>query len=428
MRSISAAVWWLATRAFVLWLFLGPENWVTGDIAYFERSLSDLSAQGIATSLVEYPLLGVALVAFPWLVSQWVGHPDLYSVIVMGLAMVTDAAFTVLMFRFGRSRRTAALWVWLLAVPLLGATTYARFDLVPGVLVGVAVLLLTTHPRIAAVAGAMATGLKFWPALLLPALAARRRDRVRVVVVVGAIGSLLAGVSLAVAGWGRLVSPLVWQSDRGLQIESVPATPAMLAWALNGSDHVVSYTDYNAFEVEGRGVAALIAGSDLMTLLLVLALVAMWVKAWRRGDVLTGDAVVWMCLAAVTAFMVSSKVLSPQYLLWLLPAAAAGLAVAETPRGVRQLRWFAAVLLIATGVTHLIFPVFYAGLVSHNPQSLWVVLLLVARNAMLVWLLFQAVAETWWHLQHSSQRGLHRGSELDRQPTGPDGNETRSFR
>jgi len=426
MDKTWAGVLWLLTRAFVLWLFFGPESWVTGDVAYFAGSLEGVSERGLAATLMEYPLPGVALVAFPWLLAQWAGHPDLYSEIVMGLALVTDAAFTVLLYRFGRAGRGEALYVWLLAVPLLGATTYARFDLVPGILAGVSVLLLASHPRVAAGAVGVATGLKFWPALLLPALAARTRERRAVLSVVAMVGLLLAGGALTLAGWARLVSPLTWQAERGLQIESVTATPAMLAWALDPGELEVAYSGYNAFEISGTGVPLLLAASNLLSLLLVVGLAVLWVRAWRRGSTLSPDAVVWLALTAIGGFMVSSKVLSPQYLMWLLPAAAAGLAVVETRRGLRRLRRWAVVLLVATGTTHLVFPVFYGGLTTPDETSIRVVLLLVARNAMLVWLLVRGATESWWHLHHESDP--QPGVVLARQPPGPDGSDARTLR
>lgn len=426
MGRSSTAVLWLLTRGFVLWLFFGPHSWVTGDIGYFAASLAGLPDRGLASTLVEYPLPGVALVAVPWLLAKWAGHPDLYSEILLGLALVTDAAYTVLLSRHTGRGRTAGTVTWLLAVPLLGATTYARFDLVPGILAGVALLLLVSHPRLAAGAGAVATGLKLWPMLLLPALAARTRERQQVLVVVAVVGLLLAVGSLALAGPDRLLSPLTWQSDRGLQIESVAATPVMFAWALGPGDLVVEYSAYNAFEIFGPGVGWLLAATSVLSMLLVVGLAVVWVRAWRRGASLGPDAVVWTCLAAVSAFMVTSRVLSPQYLLWLLPVVAAGLAVAETGRGQRLLRRWTLVLLVATGATQLVFPVSYSGLVSHGEGSLRVVLVLAARNAMLVWLTVRAAREAWWHTGREAEP--QRGSALDRQLPGPDDSGARTLR
>jgi hypothetical protein len=278
--------------------------------------------------------------------------------------------------------------VWVLAVPLLGATAYARFDLVPGLLAATGLLLLPGRPRLAATAAALATGLKLWPGLLLPALAAPRRCRRGVVSVVAIVGVLLAGTTVVVAGWGRVVSPLTWQAERGLQIESVPATVAMVGWARSPASYRVGYGEHHAFEVTGPGVSQLLLASEVLSLLLVPALAALWTLAWRRGALLRMDAVVWMSLASVAASMVTSKVLSPQYLLWLLPLAAAGLTV--TTSTTAALRTWAVVLLATTVATQVVFPERYADLVQPTPDSGSVVLVLAVRNALLLWLVWRA--------------------------------------
>jgi hypothetical protein len=163
----------------------------------------------------------------------------------------------------------------------------------------------------------------------------------------------------------------------------------MVGWALDPDSYTVAFTEYHAFEVGGPGTAALTTASELVSLAAVPALLALWVAAWRRGHGLTPEAVVWTALAAVSAFVVTSKVLSPQYLLWLLPLAAAGTAVA----GSRSLRAWAAVLLVATALTQAVFPELYAHLVEVGQRSDEVVLLLVVRNALLVVLTGWAGAE-----------------------------------
>jgi hypothetical protein len=389
MTATRTGVWvgagllaWVATRALVVWLLLGRHAWVTGDLAYFEASVDALPELGSAGTLVEYPLPGVLVVALPRLLATAVGAPGAYAETVLVLSLVADAAFAVLLAALGGDRRRAAVTVWVLAVPLLGATAYARFDLVPGILAGAALLLWPLRPRLAAAAAAVATGLKLWPALLLPALAAPAATRRAVTVVVAATGGLLVAASLLVAGWGRLLSPLTWQAERGLQIESVAATPAMVAWGLAPDRYALGFTEHNAYEVAGPGVGELLAVAEMASLLLVGGLLWLWLLAFRRGRDIGAEAVVWLALAAVSAFVVTSKVLSPQYLLWLLPLAAAAVAVT----GERAVRAWTALLLVATAATQLVFPELYGNLTVDGEHRGWTVLVLVVRNALLVWL------------------------------------------
>ncbi len=378
---------WVAGRALVVWLLDGRHGWVDGDLRYFAHSLTALPDAGLAHTLVEYPLPGVVVVAVPWLVAGLVGTTDAYDGVVTALSLLGDAAFTVLLARTGLPRRRAALVVWLLAVPLLGATTYARFDLVPGLLAGAALLLLRARPRLAATLAALATGFKLWPALVLPALAAPGRSRRPVVTVVVGVGVLLAGASVVLAGWGRLFTPLAWQSERGLQIEAVAATPAMVGWALAPGSYEIAFTRHNAYEVFGPGTGGLVTVSAVATMLAVAVLLGLWLLAFRHGRALSAETVSWLALAAVGLFVVTGKVLSPQYLLWLLPLAAAAAGLSRE----RALVAWAAGLLVATAATQVVFPELYGQLTHRGEHAGWAVLALTVRNLLLAGLVGWAV-------------------------------------
>ena len=400
---------WLATRATVVWLLQGRHSWVEGDLAYFSDSLAAVDEVGLARTLVEYPLPGVVVVAVPWLLERLLGDAVGYDDVVLGLSLLADAAFTVLLAVTAHRRRPAALATWLLAVPLLGATTYARFDLVPGLLVGTALLLLRSRPVVAAGAAALATGLKLWPALALPALAARTTARWAVLKVVAVVGVVLAGASLLLAGWERLFSPLTWQAERGLQVEAVAATPAMVGRALSPASFRVVFTEHNAYEVVGPGTATMTAVSTTASLAALAGMLVLWGVAFRRGDRIDRDTVVWLVLAAVALFVVTSKVLSPQYLLWLLPAAAVA---AGTVRCRSAVVW-AAVLLVATAATQLVFPELYGHLVRVGEHTGTAVLVLTLRNLLLVLLTGWAVA--------AAVRGLSAAARSPASRSGPTG-------
>jgi L-cystine uptake protein TcyP (sodium:dicarboxylate symporter family) len=112
-------------------------------------------------------------------------------------------------------------------------------------------------------------------------------------------------------------------------------------------------------------------------LLGLIALVAVWISFARRPTAARFPAA---AAAAVIAFVAFGKILSPQYLVWLVPL------VAILPkRAVTAGTLLAAALVL----THLWFPSRYGEVVALEPVT-WLVL---ARNLVLV-ALFAVVAST----------------------------------
>ncbi len=389
----TAWLWWATTRLVLLMAMLSVETGVGFDLNHYRESLADFGADGVDGTLREYPVPAFLVLAVPYALLALIDATSYYSLVVILLAVALDGAF----LRVLLARKPVAAQgqigglplpsaVWLAAVPAIGSLTYARFDLLPGVLIALALLALVDTPRRAAVLGALATGVKYWPALVLPTLAATLSSRVRVLVSGAATGAFLMAVSLLLGGWDRIVSPLDYQGDRGLQIESVAATPAMVRWAIDPAAYDVSFARALAWEIDGPGVSVLITVSTIATAALLLGMVALWVLAWRCLEDFRHSlpATIWLALAAVSAFLVSGKVLSPQYLIWLLPASCAGLALLEDADELRRLKRWTAALLVTAVATHVIFPHGYLELVEHTSWSGAVVGLLVLRNVLLV--------------------------------------------
>ncbi|MEP7090280.1 MAG: glycosyltransferase family 87 protein [Nocardioidaceae bacterium] len=388
VRGLPAA--WVLTRLLVLVLMFGPEHRVLSDIGYFSRSLHHLSANGFAGTMREYPLPGLGVVAVPWLLARAVHVTAAFGLYFVLSVLLVDAAFTGLLAR-GTDRRRAVLDVWLASAPAMGGMTYARFDLVPGVLVGCVLLLSATRPRTAALCIALATSIKLWPGLLVATVLGRTRPWRSATSVVTVVGAVAIGVTALLGGWGRVVSPLVYQRDRGLQIESVTATPAMAAWLLRPGDYRVLFSNYRAVEVTGPGTRVLLAVSTVATLALVGCLALLWLRMARSGVRVNSDALVWSCLAATLGFMCVGKVLSPQYFLWLLPMAAAGLAVVE--RTSRELLHWTVGLLLVTAMSQALYPWLYGALLIHGAGSGPAVGVLVVRNLAALLLLVLAVRQ-----------------------------------
>src|SRR5664280_1046473 len=195
------------------------------------------------------------------------------------------------------------------------------------------------------------------------------------------------GVVLALAATGQLggaTAFLAFQQARGLQVESVAATPFMVARAFGIGPPPVY--QYGAMEVvtAGRDVAVAVCTAGEALVLVLFAAAAL--RAWRRpppaagsqpaGPPTAGPASADRALALVLGLMVTSRVLSPQYLRWAL-----GLAATAVAMGSRRQWTTAVLLLVAAAASHLVYPVLYGGVLSGRPLPTGV---LVARNLLLI--------------------------------------------
>ena len=436
-RYLLITLAWLLTRGWVVILYgfpgaaegmfdwWGMEWGVVGDVNYYRDSLDALATDGTAGTLVEYPVPALLLLWIPYAAIDLLRlGGDAYIVAVLAMAALTDLLFMVLIVRNRRGEHprlgvSGAEALWLVAVPALGATAYARFDLFPGIMVGLAVLYATRRPKVAAAFAAFATGAKYWPILVIPALAASRAARRGVILTVAGTGLALAGLSLVLGGWDRLWTPLSYQSERGLQIESVFATPAMFEWGHAGpvSGYVIDYTEWKAYDISGPLVEAMLLSATIASVVAGALVIVWWVLAWLRlpGGERTEETIVWLVLATVAAFLVTNKVLSPQYMLWLLPAASAGLVLLRG-RARRQLGIWSVVLVAVTLLTHEIFPRMYGYMLTFDDiGSPWVTEVLAWRNGLLVLLFLYAAWRTTRLLAALPERGRPAAEGQERQ-------------
>ncbi|WP_205013877.1 hypothetical protein, partial [Nocardioides albidus] len=135
------AVWalWLLSRLTLVVLLTSGESVSISDLNYYEMSLDELGRDGAGGTLAEYPVPAFLVLAAPYGLLSLAGLTSTYPVVVLALLLAVDAGFLAQVRRAGRA---APVWAWLAATPALGAISYARFDLLPGVLVALALLHL----------------------------------------------------------------------------------------------------------------------------------------------------------------------------------------------------------------------------------------------------------------------------------------------
>jgi hypothetical protein len=337
---------------------------------------------------VEYPPLALVPMTVPLLAAPAGGIDDLgyiwRFVVVQGALAV--AAGWLLFQATGRSRSTLVLWAVL--VGFAWASVALRYDLWPVLCVLVAVLIVDRRPGAAGVALGLGTMLKLYPLALLPVLGAYAlagRDR-------AGFGRLLVGCASVVivvmaAAW-MLAGPaslqwLLYQEERGLQIESLGAGLFLGLHALVGQPVDVAYA-FGSIQVQAPGSDLLVAASPiaLMALLgIVTGVAAMrFRRDYRRLGRVPSASVELASAAAIAVLLVGSKVVSVQYVIWLLPFAIL-LPV--------RMRWL---LLAVTALSTAIYTTDYTGLLRLETP---VIAALLVRNVLLAVIAAWLVVEMW---------------------------------
>jgi hypothetical protein len=358
---------WLITRVLMLGILAGFERFVVGDVFYYHRKVNALFTAGLDRTLYEYPTPVVWILALPYGVAFGSRIGYLIAFIVLMLAL--DAVFTYALWRSTGRRHDTSIDFWLIFVLLIGPLSYLRFDMLPAVLAGGALLAARHKPWVTGALTGLGAAVKLWPALLIGAFLSYRSDRRPAGLAFVIVGFGLALISLIFGGWARLISPLTWQSDRGLQIESIWATPLMLARAASPDQWLVDISQYQAYEIFGPGVDVWIVISNLATLLGLTMIILLTIRAFRHNGS-TPVAIGFVVVATVAIMTITNKTLSPQYLLWLGGPMAALMVLRPNASVDEQpaINRMAGQLLILALLTQLVYPLFYDGYLGRSGQ------------------------------------------------------------
>ena len=294
-----------------------------------------------------------------------------------GAVLVVCVALALAALGVGLGRLAAGV-VFVAAAPLLlGSVVLSRFDLWPAMLVAGA-LAAVVSGRVRMGSGLLGLGVaaKLWPGVLVPLVVAyvwKTRGRREALLCL----ALLAGVAFAcflpflVLAPGDVLNSIWRQARRPLQVESLGSALLLAGHHTFGLDLTMKSSS-GSQNLQGGLPDAIAVVQGLVQ---VAVLIALWVS-FARGPATRGRLVRYSAAAAV-AFIALGKVLSPQFLIWLLP-------LVPLVRGRRGL--VASVLLAAALVlTQLWFPYRYWDLaLTFDEAASWLVL---ARDVVLIALL-----------------------------------------
>lgn len=388
---------WVVTRVITILLVFIRQSALTGDFGYYYRSIAQLPKFGWQETLIEYPM---PLAALLWPLAK-LPNLLLFDIALILCLLLLDAAFTYMLFRQEKTGTRAyyGTYFWLLAVPLSGPIFFLRTDILSSIPVGMALLILVRHPRISGVLLAIGTAFKLWPLALLGPLTVYWRKFWPALTGFLIGFGVLMGTSWLAVGTARMLSPMGWASDRGLQIEALPATPIMANRYFNPEQYWVGVSAFNAFEVLGPGVQEVLSASRVYTLIAVVILIALWVRGVLAlplmDEIAKQRLFMWLSLATVLLIIASEKTFSPQYWTWVLPIVAVLLLQERSRLG----KMVAYASLLVAFLTYLVFPLLYTGITarswSQNPLTSFATPVLVARNFFVLIICFVAVWALW---------------------------------
>jgi len=221
-----------------------------------------------------------------------------------------------------------------------------------------------------------------WIALLgllamLPALVVgrfrNRRLAPAVILAIACIGTMvaIAGIFVLVAGTSAF-SFLEYATARSVQMESVPGALAMLANLLGGPNSRI-YHGFGTWQVDSPLLAILGPAWTGLTVVLIGLLGVAILYRYRVDNAAAGGlrptSEIVQVVAALMVVLVSSRILSPQYLFWVAPF----VALLSRPK---TLVFWTACLLTMFG-----YPLNFQAMLNQEPQVVWA---LNIRNALLV--------------------------------------------
>ncbi|TPQ19405.1 glycosyltransferase family 87 protein [Streptomyces sporangiiformans] len=358
---------WALTRlvlllfVFKVFVFPGPD--VTSDVSVIYHGWYETLLEGafpLNDVTWQYPPAAAFAILSPALL-PFLGYASAFFV----LAFLADLSVLVLLeYAGGRPGRTPrGAWVWAVGVPLLGPTVYARYDVMVTAVAVAALLAGLRHPRVLGTLAGLGALVKVWPVLLLWGVS-KRKPWVSAAVTAASL-SLLFGVAMPGA-----FAFLAFQRDRGTEVESLGALVFHIARHFGWNGKVLLH--YGSVEFVGPYVEVVSTAALLLT-----AVAFGWLLMWRlRARRFLSHTVADAAFVAVLMFTATSRVVSPQYMVWLVGLAAVCLVF----RGSRMVLP-AALVLAAAFVTVLEFPLWFAHVVASDALG---ITLLVVRNGLLV--------------------------------------------
>ncbi len=264
------------------------------------------------------------------------------------------------------AERARFSWYWLAVFVPLSLIAYFRFDWAAAAFAALAMVGLFAQDRKRTVWGVFASfAVKMWSVAILVPLVARRKFVTAVVSAVACLGLLVVWYLFSPAGFEAF---LEYRKGSAFQIESIPGAVVMLI------SNYEPFFQYGALMVSDQGWQWL---QVAMPATFVVGAIASLVITWQRKTNLVA-----MVGGLVLLLLLTSRLFSPQYMVWLAPFVAV-LAV----RHWKMFAWF--------GLASLLTLIEIQCYQSFIDGSRLVAAIVVVRNAILIGVMVQLFRIAW---------------------------------
>lgn len=384
LKNIPALFFSWSVSRYVLFLIITlvlpyPEGiWLKGDVDLYNFWAKGL-VQGIFPiddSMWQYPPLAGIVFAIPqWIVGNsltgFIAFMAIFDLLILITLLITG------LNRFNTNSTSTSFyglsgaWFWVLWPIVMGPLTLTRFDVVPTFFALLALIALSNkkvRPYLSGFLLSIGALVKLWPMLLLVIYPKALLTKVSTSFISTAVLFLLFMSTWSV-GFNNFLNN---QSSRGLQVESIAASPFVLAKLLGKN---VEYPfQYGSLEVNAQFASQIAVMLNLLTIIVFAVILVL--NYQNRLNYLN---LVDKSLVIVMISISLSRVFSPQFWVWIGGLAALALINKET-----KLKKVIILLTISAFLTQLIYPGQYIQLLSGD---FFATLLQLTRVTLFVWAL-----------------------------------------
>ena len=372
----------LVAQLILIWLGTASGD-PLGDVRYTYDAWVSNMIQGHYLLGLTDPWVYPFVAQLPLWLAHWIYPADYLT---GWLLLVVNLNMLLIAYMLGwgkRMDRVRGVWFFILCVFLCGPVAIGRLEVFSLVLTIFATIsFLEKRESTSMQLFNAATWIKVSPmaALFSGFIVSENRKRFVIHMLIGTAAIL--GIGLLLGGNMNMFSFVGMQSGRGIQVESTIGIFWLIQILLGISGSKIYYdNEILTFQISGFGVTEV---ASIMTVVQFGALAITIFLGFRavKAGVDRNTAFAWIFLTATLDLLVFNKVGSPQYELWVVGAAIVGI-LAKTANW-RLVNWLT---IFTSGLSWLIFPVFYGDLLDGNPLG---VSLLTLRNVGVIAILVYA--------------------------------------